>query len=270
MSTRDEIYVQPPIRQARIEIKSLLNSPTEDRDNRSLPSAQRAGTTSPSLFPCPRLPVNYVPVSHLPPVRYTSGTEGHWRWRHLEYPGKSIGAAPMVPRDAHMSSTSMDNPKTQRNLHNFGSYRFSESACSVRRPWLSRKGLGWPPRSVHNDKTERRRPPRPKYDEEEMYFIWYHRVNLNQQWKVVQESFNRQFPSRQRGSFQGLQCKFYRFIKAKKGPAPRGQHHMDSSSFLHGGTAFSRSFPSPQFGVVKSTKVWYPWMRGNCDEIVRD
>jgi hypothetical protein len=104
--------------------------------------------------------------------------------------------------------------------------------------------------------SERRRPPRPKYDEEEMYFIWYHRVDLELEWKDVQESFNRQFPGRQRSGFQGIQCKFYRFIKDKRCPSVRSQrhHHVRKNSS-------TKSREPNKFGVVQFARVWYPWMR---------
>lgn len=102
---------------------------------------------------------------------------------------------------------------------------------------------------------DRRRPPRPKYDEEEMYFIWYHRVDLDEEWKDVQESFNRQFPGRQRNGFQGIQCKFYRFIKDKQCPSVRSQrHHLRDGDY-------GRNHDLSKFGVIQFAGVWYPWMR---------
>ncbi|KAJ5779206.1 hypothetical protein N7457_006926 [Penicillium paradoxum] len=118
---------------------------------------------------------------------------------------------------------------------------------------------------------DRRRPPRPKYEEEEMYFIWYHRVDLCQEWKEVREAFNRQFPDRQRRGFQGIQCKFYRFIKEKKCPTLREQRRMRDGEFLReGASAALAGDPSgPKFGVRQYTTVWYPWMRKDADVNVR-
>ncbi|KAL2006352.1 hypothetical protein VTN00DRAFT_10006 [Thermoascus crustaceus] len=108
--------------------------------------------------------------------------------------------------------------------------------------------------------SERRRPPRPKYEEEEMYFIWYHRVDLSQEWKEVRESFNKQFPTRQRRGFQGIQCKFYRFIKEKKCPTLREQRRMRDGEFIaRNGSKYSETLP--RFGVVQWMGMWYPWMR---------
>lgn len=116
--------------------------------------------------------------------------------------------------------------------------------------------------------VECRRAPRPKYEEEEMYFIWYHRVDLCQEWKEVRENFNRQFPNRPRSGFQGIQCKFYRFIKDKKCPTLREQRRMRDGDFLRERSSLSDSAP-PRFGVVEWTGVWYPWMREDKDQVLR-
>lgn len=114
--------------------------------------------------------------------------------------------------------------------------------------------------SSSSNNGDRRRPPRPKYEEEEMYFIWYHRVDLCQEWKEVRESFNRQFPSRQRRGFQGIQCKFYRFIKEKKCPTLREQRRMRDGEFLREGASMGADSGAPRFGVREWANVWYPWM----------
>ncbi|KAJ5465996.1 hypothetical protein N7530_009783 [Penicillium desertorum] len=64
-----------------------------------------------------------------------------------------------------------------------------------------------------------RRPSRKVYNEEEEYFIWYYRVILRHKWPDVLEGFNRQFTSRPRRGYQGLQCKLRRFIQQKESPA---------------------------------------------------
>ncbi|KAI1956554.1 hypothetical protein LOZ58_006273 [Ophidiomyces ophidiicola] len=106
--------------------------------------------------------------------------------------------------------------------------------------------------------AERRRPPRPKYEEEEMYFIWYHRVDLRQEWKQVRESFNTQFPDRQRNGFQGIQCKYYRFIKEKKCPTLREQRRQRNGE--SGGPRQPHD-DSPIYGVIRWCNVWFPWMK---------
>ncbi|KAL1991216.1 hypothetical protein VTN49DRAFT_5720 [Thermomyces lanuginosus] len=110
--------------------------------------------------------------------------------------------------------------------------------------------------------TVRRRAPRPKYEEEEMYFIWYHRVDLEEEWKEVQRCFNRQFYHRGRAerNTQGIQCKFYRFIKEKKCPTVREQRRLRDGEFMGGGRR-SRNDRLPAYGVVKWCGIWFPWMR---------
>jgi hypothetical protein len=94
-----------------------------------------------------------------------------------------------------------------------------------------------------------------------MYFIWYNRVDLGYEWKQVFENFNTQFPDRPRSGFQGIQCKFYRFIQEKKVPTLRDQKHLENK---RGGKTSGRKSPgdgSPAYGVVKWTNVWFPWMK---------
>jgi hypothetical protein len=113
--------------------------------------------------------------------------------------------------------------------------------------------------SSSTNPAERRRPPRPKYDEEEMYFIWYHRVDLEEEWKEVQERFNRQFPRRGRAerNTQGIQCKFYRFIKYKNCPNVREQRRTKDGQFF----ARERARELPDYGVVQWCGLWFPWMK---------
>ncbi|OJJ30669.1 hypothetical protein ASPWEDRAFT_55196 [Aspergillus wentii DTO 134E9] len=123
--------------------------------------------------------------------------------------------------------------------------------------------------SSSSNAAERRRPPRPKYEEEEMYFIWYHRVDLGQEWKEVRECFNHQFPSRQRRGFQGIQCKFYRFIKEKKCPTLREQRRMRDGEFLREPSTNLVESNAPKFGVVEWAGVWFPWMRESKEQVLR-
>lgn len=88
----------------------------------------------------------------------------------------------------------------------------------------------------------------------------------------MRESFNRQFPSRQRRGFQGIQCKFYRFIKEKKCPTLREQRRMRDGDFLREGAAMGGGESGkPKFGVVEWSegKVWYPWMREDRETLIR-
>lgn len=87
-----------------------------------------------------------------------------------------------------------------------------------------------------------RRPSRKVYNEEEVYFIWYYRVILRHKWPDVLESFNRQFTSRPRRGYQGLQCKLQRFIQQKKSPA-RPKKWQDRA-----------------YGEKAGDNLRYPWM----------
>lgn len=109
-------------------------------------------------------------------------------------------------------------------------------------------------------KSSHGQAPRPKYEEEEMYFIWYQRVDLSQDWNEVHERFNRQFPNRQRHGFQGLQCKFYRFIKEKKCPTLRQQLRIRYNRFLPELGLTKAEYKPSKFGVRQWANVWYPWM----------
>ena len=107
-----------------------------------------------------------------------------------------------------------------------------------------------------------RRSPRQKYTEEEMFFIWYYRVDLGFNWRVVLGCFNQQFPERPRSGFHGIQRVLYRFIKHKRCPSFRNQNvilnrYVQSEHFS--GRQIERA---SRFGVIAcTTNVWYPWMR---------
>lgn len=189
-----------------------------------------------------------------------------WPYNRYDYHDASPSAASTAT--THVSSASSTNSAInphQHHHHMFLSYRPSGpgSAPSSPDPYHPRERYDSVSSgsSVNDNGTERRRPPRPKYEEEEMYFIWYHRVDLCQEWKEVRESFNRQFPSRQRRGFQGIQCKFYRFIKEKRCPTLREQRRMRDGEFLREGTSLTDASGAPRFGVREWANVWYPWMR---------
>ncbi|KAJ6189069.1 hypothetical protein N7519_003977 [Penicillium mononematosum] len=187
-----------------------------------------------------------------------------------------------IPSNRHSYHQPSPSFPPKPKLLMFFSYRPSDNRASTSRtqsslsapsspdPYHSRERYS----SVSSSSStngDRRRPPRPKYEEEEMYFIWYHRVDLCQEWKEVREAFNRQFPNRQRRGFQGIQCKFYRFIKEKKCPTLREQRRMRDGEFLREGASASVGDHggAPKFGVREYTNVWYPWMRKDGDVALR-
>lgn len=94
-----------------------------------------------------------------------------------------------------------------------------------------------------------------------MYFIWYHRIDLGFDWNEICRRFNSQFPSRRRRGFQGIRCKFYRFLKEKSGHSLREQQKMRDEQPLRKGVSFSVDSEAPTYSVRESTNVRYPWMR---------
>jgi len=95
------------------------------------------------------------------------------------------------------------------------------------------------------------KPPRArrhKYSDEEAYFIWYHRTDLEWQWDRVLARYNQIFEC-PRGK-DGLQCKFYRLlgewgVEKVREQARQNQHNKDRIG---------------QFGVVERTGLRFPWM----------
>lgn len=94
-----------------------------------------------------------------------------------------------------------------------------------------------------------------------MYFIWYHRIDLEEDWKECAEAFNRQFPSPQGRNVQGIQCKFYRFINSKRCPTVREQRRLKDGELVTGRRSHGERLP--QYGVVEWCNIWYPWMKPN-------
>lgn len=93
-----------------------------------------------------------------------------------------------------------------------------------------------------------RREMRPTYQQEEEYFIWYHRVDLGMDWRDVRAAYNTQFPERQRRGFQGIQCKYYRCCETHGIPRVRERNRAAS--------------PDKSYGVrTRLPGLWYPWMR---------
>ncbi|KAI1829106.1 hypothetical protein CBS147337_10098 [Penicillium roqueforti] len=163
----------------------------------------------------------------------------------------SISSGTMSPQQHH-----------KHHHHMFASYRTSSgsggsevrgvgSGYSSPDLYHQRERYDFVSSSSSNNWNDCRRPPRPKYEEEEMYVIWYHRVDLCQEWKEVREIFNRHFPSWQRRGFQGIQCKFYRFIKEKRCPTLREQQRMRDCELLREGAESG----APHFGVIVWTNV---------------
>ncbi|KAJ5874425.1 uncharacterized protein N7529_002855 [Penicillium soppii] len=262
MEPEKESYEKlPSTRQSKMKIDALLN-----------PGDQGSESPRPTYAP-----ISYRHSYHQPSPSFPSSPK-HW---HSRYYNTSPGALSSAKAATHSSTNSSypQSPYPPQHQHQmFVSYHHNKqshgspstnqssiSAPSSPDPY-SRERFSSVSSTSSTNGSDRRRPPRPKYEEEEMYFIWYHRVDLCQEWKEVREAFNRQFPDRQRRGFQGIQCKFYRFIKEKKCPTLREQRRMRDGEFLREGataalTGAGDVSGAPKFGVREYTSVWYPWMR---------
>ena len=252
----------PAKRPSQMKIDSLLNPSSDEMEYTSTesPYSQHATLSTPLHGS------GYAHSSGYPP-----SPNQYWYGRQGGYHDTSPGAASTATTHVSSSSSSSGMNPQQHHHHMFLSYRPSGpgSTHSSPDPYHPRERYDSVSSSSSNNGTDRRRPPRPKYEEEEMYFIWYHRVDLCQEWKEVRESFNRQFPSRQRRGFQGIQCKFYRFIKEKRCPTLREQRRMRDGEFLRDGTAMGGDSGAPRFGVIEWANVWYPWMREDQETALR-
>lgn len=94
------------------------------------------------------------------------------------------------------------------------------------------------------------RAPRPKYSDDQGYFIWYHRTDLAEPWDRVLQEFAKQFNHRRPKG--GLQCKFYRLLGDWGVEKVREQARQSQSR--------SRDRVG-QYGLVQRTTLRYDWMQ---------
>ncbi|KAL4901905.1 hypothetical protein BDW74DRAFT_67912 [Aspergillus multicolor] len=256
-------------------IDSILNPQGEaDRaSSLSLSASKLHYAAAPGPGP---LTPQYSPLYPQSPTHYFQGFENrhHHHYNPYQHSHSQDPRDPYASYHSHSySATSSPEPHTRDRYSSVSSSTSSTNGHhSQHSHSASSSGRG-------QGRDSRRRLPRPKYEEEEMYFIWYHRVDLSQEWKEVRESFNRQFANRKREGFQGIQCKFYRFIKEKNCPTLREQRRMRDGEFISGQTPHALSQPpadsgsgyggKPQFGVVEWMGVWYPWMKEDREEVLR-
>ena len=99
-------------------------------------------------------------------------------------------------------------------------------------------------------RTSTARAPRPKYEEQQGFFIWYHRTDLGEPWDEVLREFEAEFG--QRRPKGGLQCKFYRLLDQWEVEKVRAQARsaQDSPRDRIGA-----------YGVVQRTTERCRWMR---------
>lgn len=103
-----------------------------------------------------------------------------------------------------------------------------------------------PSTSSRSSATRAPRQFRPPYSEEEIHFIWYHRIDLGYEWSDIARAYNAQFPQRQREGFGGIQCKYYRLREAYNIPRVRLRNRSSS--------------PVNAYGMQSTTGLSYPWM----------
>jgi hypothetical protein len=109
-------------------------------------------------------------------------------------------------------------------------------------PWPNAQAL------IQSPPRRKRREFRHPYQQEEVHFIWYHRVDLAMEWPELREAYTRQFPDRRRNGYQGMQCKYYRCTDASGIPKSRERNRSSQTAKLYGLRA-------------KRPDLWYDWMR---------
>ena len=128
--------------------------------------------------------------------------------------------------------------------------RSSNSNASSRRPSPDQSHSGRRRTSTMSPRTSGTRAPRqfrPPYSDEEVHFIWYHRIDLGYEWSDITRAYNAQFPQRQREGFGGIQCKYYRLRDAYNIPKVRLRNRSTS--------------PAETYGMQTTTGLRYPWMK---------
>lgn len=190
------------------------------------------------------------------PRRYAQG-QGHGRGSYLTTPDASSN--PHRRSVAIQDLLNPDNGGDDRGLrltHEHNHYpgssqrrrwsRESDSASSFygsprhRASPSSSGGRPSPPRE------RERRTFRPTYSEEEIDFIWYHRVDLGWEWNEILRAFNFQFPDRITREVGGIQCKYYRHLENNGLPQVRRR---------------VRTASIEEYGMRAHTGRWYPWMQ---------
>jgi hypothetical protein len=106
-----------------------------------------------------------------------------------------------------------------------------------------------------NSKPQKR-ARRDEYKEEEVCFVWYMRDCRARNWRDVCDSFNRQFPERQRHGLQGIQCMYYRSKKGKISPSLRKLLRFHEGGKLDQHLANRRNRDATMSGM----NVRYSWM----------
>ncbi|KAJ5588777.1 hypothetical protein N7537_011455 [Penicillium hordei] len=116
-----------------------------------------------------------------------------------------------------------------------------------------------------------------KYNDEELWFIWYQHVVLDQEWDNILESFNHQFPGRQRPRGKTLQAVYYRIIQRLNsliGENPSTEsiiHHAKLSYPWMSSQVQSSNMQSSNISLTKTSfkgrrkyedeEIWFIWWK---------
>lgn len=107
-----------------------------------------------------------------------------------------------------------------------------------------------PSSPTSSDKSSTTRAPRPKYQDEQIFFIWYHRTDLSLAWDEVLYRYREQF--QQSREKTGLQCKFYRLL---------GDWGVEKVREQVRNSQRSNGDSIGAYGVIQRTWHRFPWMR---------
>ncbi|KAI4146943.1 MAG: hypothetical protein L6R39_003280 [Caloplaca ligustica] len=139
-------------------------------------------------------------------------------------------------------------PEPARSSGSNQGHRWSRRSRSTSGSRGSPRRRGSPSSSAGRPSPPRerqRRSFRPTYSEEEVDFLWYHRVDLAWEWNDILLAFNRQFPGNITREVSGIQCKYYRHLENRGMPQVRQR---------------DRAASVQAYGMRAHTGRWYPWM----------
>lgn len=147
-----------------------------------------------------------------------------------------------IPRANASTARANINARSSTGHNDYVQYprRASSSSSSSGHPRTSSV-------SSRSSSTRDRRQHRPQYLEEEVYFIWYHRIDLGYEWQDITNAYNAQFPDRKREGFGGIQCKYYRYCE--EFGIPKVRHRNRAASQVD------------EYGMRARTGLLYSWMR---------
>lgn len=199
--------------------------------------------------------LTFRPLAAMAPGRYAPG-QNNGRVSHV-----SVSDASSSPRRRSVAIQDLLNPVGgDGNSGSRSSSQYDHSPSSHQgRTWSRQSSFdssyhGSPrPRTSASSSSGRPSPPgdrerrsfRPTYSEEEVDFIWYHRVDLRWEWADILSAFNYQFPERNSREVGGIQCKYYRHLENHGLPQVRRR---------------DRTAAVEHYGMRANTGRWYPWM----------